>query len=234
MFTVGWAEMSRIIASIAGNGGRSHPLLESTAAGSPRTKQPSVRQDLVAVLLLGPVALVLILFLAIFIRSDGGPVFYSRKRLGKGGTTFDMWKLRTMVPNAERRLEEYLRNNHEARLEWERTQKLANDPRITKFGKYLRKFSMDELPQLWNVLMGHMSLVGPRPMFPEQRRLYPGTAYFELRPGLTGAWQVSARNGCSFAERAKYDTDYAQAISFKTDFLILLMTVVSVVRGTGL
>ena len=135
------------------------------------------------------------------------------------------------TPSAK--LEEHLRNNLDARLEWDRTQKLANDPRITRIGKYLRKFSLDELPQLWNVLMGHMSLVGPRPMFPEQRQRYPGTAYFDLRPGLTGAWQVSARNGCSFAERAKYDTDYAQQMSFATDLLILSKTVLSVVGGHG-
>ena len=190
--------------------------------------------DIVTVVLLSPVALLLILVLAILVRSDDGPVFFSQKRLGKGGMIFDMWKLRTMVPNAERRLDEHLRDNREARLEWDRTQKLANDPRITRVGKYLRKFSLDELPQLWNVLMGHMSLVGPRPMFPEQRQRYPGTAYFDLRPGLTGAWQVSARNGCSFAERAKYDTDYAQHMSFTTDLFILSKTVLSVVRGTGL
>ena len=190
--------------------------------------------DIATVVLLSPVALLLIFVLAILVRSDGGPVFFSQKRLGRGGAIFDMWKLRTMVPNAERKLDEHLRDNLEARLEWDRTQKLANDPRITRVGKYLRKFSLDELPQLWNVLMGHMSLVGPRPMFPEQRQRYPGTAYFDLRPGLTGAWQVSARNGCSFAERAKYDTKYAEQMSFTTDLFILSKTVLSVVRGTGL
>ncbi|MBN9333223.1 sugar transferase, partial [Devosia sp.] len=100
-------------------------------------------------------------------------------------------------------------------------------------GPYLRRYSLDELPQLWNVLIGDMSLVGPRPMLTSQRQLYPGTAYYELRPGLTGLWQISERNNCTFAERATYDSRYATSLTIVNDLGILLRTVGVVFRGTG-
>jgi lipopolysaccharide/colanic/teichoic acid biosynthesis glycosyltransferase len=190
--------------------------------------------DFLVALALAPIAALLIGVLAVLVRLDGGPAFYRQPRLGKDGRTFTLWKLRTMVPDADLRLREYLKENMAARIEWDRTQKLREDPRITAIGKYLRKYSLDELPQLLNVLLGHMSLVGPRPMCPEQRWDYPGIAYYEMRPGITGLWQVSERNGCSFAERAMYDTRYAGMMSFGTDLRILLMTPLVVFRGTGL
>jgi lipopolysaccharide/colanic/teichoic acid biosynthesis glycosyltransferase len=190
--------------------------------------------DLVAVLVSAPITLAIVSILALLVRLDGGHAFYSQRRLGKDGRVFVLWKLRSMVPDAERRLEEYLAQNPEARLEWDLTQKLRRDPRITWLGHYLRKYSADELPQLWNVFLGQMSLVGPRPMSPEQRPLYPETAYFDMRPGLTGLWQIGERNGCSFAQRAAHDTQYAKIMSLGTDIRILLMTAVVVVRGTGL
>jgi len=104
---------------------------------------------------------------------------------------------------------------------------------ITAFGQALRKTSLDELPQLWNVLIGEMSLVGPRPMLPEQRDLYPGKSYFAMRPGITGLWQVSDRNASTFAARAEYDDRYFNAISLKTDVKILFSTIGVVLRGTG-
>lgn len=149
------------------------------------------------------------------------------------GRTFKFWKLRSMVPDADQRLEQYLQQHPTAREEWDTAQKLKSDPRVTPLGHYLRKYSMDELPQLWNVLVGDMSLVGPRPMFPKQSVLYPGTDYFALRPGLTGLWQISDRNGCSFADRAKHDTRYAQNLCFALDMQILLKTVGVVIHGTG-
>jgi lipopolysaccharide/colanic/teichoic acid biosynthesis glycosyltransferase len=138
-----------------------------------------------------------------------------------------------MVMDAEARMAAHLARDPAARAEWEETQKLKADPRVTPIGRLIRKTSLDELPQLWNVLMGDMSLVGPRPMMPEQARLYPGRAYYSLRPGITGFWQISSRNETSFAGRAAYDTRYARRISFATDLGVLLATVRVVLRGTG-
>jgi lipopolysaccharide/colanic/teichoic acid biosynthesis glycosyltransferase len=175
----------------------------------------------------------LILILAALVSLDGTSALYLQPRLGRNGRVFRLWKLRTMVPNAEARLASYLDSDPAARAEWDSNQKLKHDPRLTTVGRHLRRYSLDELPQLWNVLVGDMSLVGPRPMLPEQRHLYPGTAYFDLRPGLTGPWQISERNSCSFAERAGYDNRYAQTVSAATDLRILMQTVSVVFRGTG-
>jgi len=190
--------------------------------------------DILVTLAVAPFVLVIVGILALLVRLDGGSAFYRQPRLGKDGRVFTIWKLRTMIPNAEQRLQEYLNENAAARVEWDRTQKLRNDPRITALGWYLRKYSADELPQLLNVFLGQMSLVGPRPMCPDQRLQYPGIAYFDMRPGITGLWQISERNGCSFAERAMYDTRYAGIRSFATDMWILAMTPLVVLRGTGL
>ena len=189
--------------------------------------------DIVAVMLVVPFVLPLVLVLGILVARDGGPVLYTQDRLGRGGRVFRFWKLRSMVTDADRRLDEYLAANPAARAEWDETQKLKNDPRITPVGRFMRKTSLDELPQLWNVLRGDMSLVGPRPMMPQQQALYPAPAYHRMRPGLTGFWQISDRNETSFASRSDYDAEYAQRLSFPTDILVLLMTVRAVLRGTG-
>lgn len=189
--------------------------------------------DILFVLLAAPIALPLIGTMVVLTAMDGANPFYRQSRIGKNGRVFGMWKIRTMVPNAEERLEGYLASNPQAREEWDSTQKLKNDPRITPIGKFLRKSSMDELPQLWNVLTGDMSLVGPRPMMEDQKSLYPGLAYYALRPGVTGAWQVSIRNDSTFASRAKYDTKYYYDLSLATDLKILVRTVGVVLRGTG-
>lgn len=189
--------------------------------------------DVAFVLLALPIILPIVIVLAACIAIDGGNPFYGQRRIGKDGRVFTMWKLRSMVPNADVLLEDYLARNTLARLEWQETQKLKDDPRITPFGQLLRKTSLDELPQLWNVLIGEMSLVGPRPMMPEQRELYPGQAYFSLRPGLTGSWQVSERNASTFASRAEFDTSYAEDLTLRTDLGILYATVGVVVRATG-
>jgi lipopolysaccharide/colanic/teichoic acid biosynthesis glycosyltransferase len=144
-----------------------------------------------------------------------------------------MWKLRSMVADADARLGAYLDANPERRREWDENQKLRDDPRITPVGRIIRKTSIDELPQLWNVLRGDMSLVGPRPMMPDQQAIYPGTAYYALRPGITGFWQTSVRNESSFADRARFDASYLRDLSFATDFGVLLRTVRVVVCGTG-
>jgi lipopolysaccharide/colanic/teichoic acid biosynthesis glycosyltransferase len=144
-----------------------------------------------------------------------------------------MWKLRSMVAGADAALESYLASDPVARAEWDSTQKLKSDPRITRFGRVLRKSSLDELPQLWNVLLGDMSLVGPRPMMPSQQEIYPGQAYYRLRPGITGPWQVSRRNESTFADRARFDEHYEETLSFKTDVGLLIGTVRVVMRATG-
>lgn len=189
--------------------------------------------DFVVVVLAAPFVLPIILVLAVLVARDGHSPFYRQDRVGKGGRIFSMWKLRSMTPNAKDSLAQYLRSNPAARQEWEETQKLKDDPRITSFGRLLRRTSMDELPQLWNVFVGDMSLVGPRPMMTEQRDLYPGTAYYSLRPGLTGYWQVSKRNESSFAARASFDTRYFNEQKLSTDIDVLSKTVGVVLRGTG-
>lgn len=189
--------------------------------------------DISLILASAPIILPTIAILALLVAMDGHSPFYSQRRIGRKGRTFTLWKLRTMVANADEKLAAYLAQNPEARKEWETIQKLKNDPRITRFGRLLRKTSLDELPQLWNVLKGDMSLVGPRPMLEEQRHRYPGRSYYALRPGITGLWQISTRNEGSFAGRAKYDTQYMHCVSLKTDLGILLRTVRVVLRGTG-
>ncbi|MBV1904329.1 MAG: sugar transferase [Marinosulfonomonas sp.] len=189
--------------------------------------------DVVAILLAAPIVLFVVLVLALVVARDGYAPFYWSCRVGKYGKNFRMLKLRTMVPNAESLLEEHLATNAEARAEWDSSQKLKNDPRITRLGSFLRKSSLDELPQLWNVMTGDMSLVGPRPMLPQQRELYPCVAYFALRPGLTGPWQVSDRNESEFTKRAKYDREYKNNLTFLGDINILARTVSVVLRGTG-
>ena len=171
--------------------------------------------------------------MALLVALDGHNPFYSQLRVGKDGKHFRMWKLRTMVHNADVLLESYLDRYPEARAEWDSTQKLKNDPRITFVGRLLRKSSMAELPQLFNVLNGTMSLVGPRPMMVNQQNTYTGHAYYRLRPGITGLWQVSDRNHCKFIGRVQYDEQYDKTLSLKTDLRVLFLTVAVVLRGTG-
>ncbi|SES73359.1 Sugar transferase involved in LPS biosynthesis (colanic, teichoic acid) [Oceanicella actignis] len=189
--------------------------------------------DLLLVIAAAPIVAPVVFLLALLVRRDGGPAFYSQERVGMGGKRFRCWKLRTMVPDAEARLARLLESDPEAAREWRERQKLRRDPRVTRIGAFLRKSSLDELPQLWNVLRGEMSLVGPRPFLPEQEELYPGTAYYALRPGLTGYWQVGDRNDSSFAARAVHDARYAREISLAADVATILRTVGVVLRQTG-
>lgn len=209
------------------------PALKATAAARFYHRIGKRLLDICLILAAVPVVLPLIVILALYVAIDGGQPFYSQIRIGRDGRCFRIWKFRTMVRDADARLKAHLDANPDARTEWALSQKLRNDPRITPVGRVLRKSSLDELPQLWNVLWGNMSLVGPRPMLVEQRELYPGTDYYRLRPGITGNWQVSARNASSFADRARYDQDYARAVSFAGDLRILWATVSVVLRGTG-
>ncbi len=189
--------------------------------------------DITAIALALPVIVPVVGALALVVALEGGNPFYTQMRVGRQGKKFRMWKLRSMVLDADARMMEYLEANPTARAEWDQTQKLQNDPRITRFGRVLRKSSLDELPQLWNVLKGDMSLVGPRPMMISQQLMYPGTAYYVLRPGVTGYWQTAGRNRTTFEARADYDTAYEQALSLETDLGILVRTVSVVLNGTG-
>lgn len=189
--------------------------------------------DVGFVLMAAPFVVPVLLALMGVLKATGHTPFFTQERVGKGGRSFKLWKLRTMVPDAEARLQEYLQKDDAARTEWEAFQKLSRDPRITEFGQFLRKSSLDELPQLWNVFIGDMSLVGPRPMMMDQKDLYPGSAYYALRPGLTGTWQISDRNQSTFAQRADFDAEYERNLSFFRDLKILLATVGVVLRATG-
>lgn len=189
--------------------------------------------ETIVVLLSAPVTLPLILLMALLVACDGKNPFFLQKRLGLNGRVFCIWKLRSMVVDAESRLKAHLDSDPEAREQWESTQKLKRDPRVTTVGRFLRKTSLDELPQLFNVLNGTMSLVGPRPMMVGQRHMYYGRAYYRLRPGITGLWQISARNESEFVERVRYDEEYHRNLSGWLDLRILVRTVMVVLRGTG-
>lgn len=190
--------------------------------------------DVGLVLLTLPISLLIIAIAAFALWIEGGTPFYRQKRLGKDGKEFTMFKLRTMVRDADTRLASILAEDAALNREWHFTQKLKNDPRITVVGDFLRRSSIDELPQLWNVLKGDMSLIGPRPMMPDQLPLYGDPkAYFALRPGLSGFWQVSDRNESSFGFRADADRSYAYRISFRVDLFVLWKTVGAVLNRTG-
>jgi len=183
-------------------------------------------------LLLWPVFL--LVSLAIYIDSPG-PVLFRQTRLGLGGRPFTLLKFRSMRLDAGDLLEAFLATDPELRRTWERDQKLWNDPRCTRLGTFLRRSSLDELPQLWNVLRGEMSLVGPRPILPAQRAQYGVLfeRYASLRPGLTGLWQVMGRNNISFAGRVFLDQVYISRRSLVLDAYILLRTVWVVLSGQG-
>lgn len=189
--------------------------------------------DVSAIVLAAPVVAPVVLGLALAVALEGGRPFYTQMRVGKGGRVFRMWKLRSMVIDADARMETYLDGNPAARTEWDSTQKLQEDPRVTPLGQFLRRSSLDELPQLWNVLIGDMSLVGPRPMLPNQQAMYPGTAYYALRPGITGYWQTAGRSRTTFEARAEFDAAYEADLSLVTDIRILARTVGVVLHGTG-
>ncbi|GLV47208.1 undecaprenyl-phosphate galactose phosphotransferase WbaP [Thermus sp. LT1-2-5] len=174
------------------------------------------------------VSVPIIVFFALLIQLvSPGPPFYSQERVGYKGKVFRIWKLRTMYLDADKRLQEYLEHNREARLEWEQNFKLKKDPRILPVvGHILRKSSLDELPQLWNVLKGEMSLVGPRPIVKAEVKKY-GTAfdlYIQVWPGLTGLWQVSGRTDTSYSERVALDSYYVRNWSLWLDLYILART----------
>jgi Undecaprenyl-phosphate galactose phosphotransferase WbaP len=187
--------------------------------------------SLLAIVFLSPLLLVLIYL----VKQDGGHAFYGHERIGKNGRTFKCLKFRSMHADSERMLKRILATDPVARAEWEKDFKLRNDPRITKVGKFLRKTSADELPQLFNVLRGEMSLVGPRPIVEAELERYgsASTYYLSVTPGITGLWQVSGRNDTSYRERVALDAWYAQNWSMWYDIAILFKTVAVVFGRKG-
>ncbi len=190
--------------------------------------------DLVLVLASLPFTLPLIALCALALWIESGPPFYTQRRIGLHGRRFSILKLRTMVRDADAVLARLLAEDPGARAQWDSLQKLLNDPRVTRVGGFLRATSLDELPQLLNVLRGDMSLVGPRPMMTEQEQMYGDMrAYVALRPGITGLWQVSARNANTFCYRNEMDEAYEQSLSLRNDVSILVKAFGVVLRGTG-
>ena len=178
----------------------------------------------------------LFLIVALMLRADGGPAFFAHQRVGRGGKLFGCLKFRSMVIDSQARLESLLASDPAARAEWEATRKLKNDPRITPIGRFLRSTSLDELPQLINVLRGEMSLVGPRPVQEAEIDRYYGASaahYMAVRPGITGLWQVSGRSETSYESRVALDVAYVSRPSLLADLSILLRTPVAVVSRRG-
>ena len=177
----------------------------------------------------------LFLILALALLSQGRPFLIRHHRIGRGGASFPCFKIRTMVVDAEAVLNEHLAADVAARQEWQASRKLKNDPRVTRLGRVLRKSSVDELPQLLNVIRGEMSLVGPRPIVAAEAIHYGQhiERYHEVRPGLTGLWQVSGRSDTSYGQRVALDCRYVETRSFWRDLAILLMTVPAVLRSKG-
>jgi len=175
--------------------------------------------------------------LALLVMLDGGPVLFSHRRIGIHNKPFGCLKFRTMRVNAEQALAEYLAVNPVAASEWEVRRKLHNDPRVTRWGSFLRATSLDELPQLINVLRGEMSLIGPRPVVLaelEEKYCAAGrTAYVSTRPGITGLWQISGRSDTSYAERVRLDIAYVSTWSLQQDLLILTRTIPAVLSRRG-
>ncbi len=192
--------------------------------------------DVTLVCLSAPFLAVIMLGLSLMVwASSTGPVFYGHTRIGFGGRAFKCWKFRTMVTNGDQVLEDYLRRNPDQRQVWLRERKLRDDPRVTPIGAVLRKLSLDELPQLFNVLRGEMSLVGPRPIVADEVIMYGRSApcYLSTVPGLTGLWQISGRSDTSFQRRVAFDRAYVRNWSALMDLRIILMTVPAVVMARG-
>jgi exopolysaccharide production protein ExoY len=209
------------------------PLPVGKAENEPILKRGiDVVGSLAALVLMAPLFLAIALVIWV---CDAGPVVYSQKRVGQNGRIFRCLKFRTMVMNGDRLFHELLANDARARAEWETMHKLRRDPRITAVGRFLRISSLDELPQLFNVLNGDMSLVGPRPIVLAEAARYGHRfgSYCMVKPGLTGLWQVSGRNSISYRRRVAMDVTYARRASLSLDLWIMLRTVPAIVSASG-
>lgn len=181
------------------------------------------------------IPLTIIVFIGNVLSKNEGPVFYTHKRLGKNGKYFTLYKYRTMVKNADDLLSEYLAKNEEARKEFAQYQKLNDDPRVTKFGKFLRVSSLDEVPQFINVLKEDMSLIGPRPIVDEEVEKFGDKMKIvhSVKPGITGYWAANGRSNTSYDERVEMETYYAENCSLWLDIKIFFQTIVQVIKKEG-
>lgn len=191
--------------------------------------------DIVGSLVIGLAFSPLIVVIAVRMGLEDGPILFRHRRIGQGGRMFECLKFRTMVPNAEQILRDLLETDPQANAEWSRDHKLKNDPRVTPIGRFLRRTSLDELPQLLNVIRGEMSLVGPRPIVKEEMLRYGKYArrYLAAKPGVTGLWQVTGRNDTDYRRRVALDAYYVKKHSILMDLTILLKTIKVVVWGRG-
>jgi len=193
--------------------------------------------EILLALILLPFLIPLIGIIGIIIKLDSkGPIFYKQERVGKGGKPFKIFKFRTMFVDADKRLAEILSKDPEAKAEWEKYYKLKNDPRVTRVGKFLRRYSLDELPQIFNVIKGDMSFIGPRPVLQEELDKYYGESkfyYMSVKPGITGLWQVMGRNELDYETRVRLDVWYVVNWSLWLDLIILLKTIWVVFKGKG-
>ncbi len=191
--------------------------------------------DVLGAILLGIVFAPLIVVIVFMMRKSGASVIYRHRRVGRGGQMFCCLKFRTMVPNADQVLRELLDRSPDLQAEWVRDHKLRNDPRVTRLGRFLRRTSLDELPQLWNVLRGEMSLVGPRPVVREELLRYGRnvSTYLAAKPGITGLWQVTGRNDTDYRRRVVLDTYYVRNQNLLLDLYILMKTTAVVLGGSG-
>ena len=218
--------------------------LSSNTRISPRSlNQNLVSKDWIArvldislILLAAPYISLAMLIIAISIKLDSrGPVFYRQARIGRFGHKFHVYKFRTMIQNADQVLKDHLEKSPQLKAQWAKKHKLKQDPRVTRLGALLRKSSLDELPQLWNILKGEMSLVGPRPIVDAEVEKYGKcfNFYTQVRPGLTGLWQVSGRNDTTYKQRVELDEYYVRNRGLRLYFQILWKTVFVVLRKDG-
>ncbi len=189
---------------------------------------------IIGILILIPTTLIIYLARKV-LKEDKGPLFYEQLRYGKNGKVFRLYKFRSMCIGADKKLKEYLENNDEAREEFEKTHKLQNDPRITKIGNFLRKSSLDELPQMINILKGDMSFVGPRPVVEKEVEEYGANKdkFLSVRPGLTGYWQVNGRSNTTYEERMEMELYYVENCSLWLDIKIFFKTFITVFKKEG-
>ncbi|MGV1760057.1 sugar transferase [Rhizobium sp. A22-96] len=219
---------------------RTSRLPGTTARAAPSRKMYSqaikrLIDATLAVIALVVLAPMILMVVAILLVTQGRPIFHSHRRIGRHGVLFSCFKFRTMVVNSEEVLARHLDTNPALRAEWNATRKLKDDPRVTPFGQLLRKNSVDEIPQLLNVIRGEMSLVGPRPIVTSEAELYGVhfVDYMRVRPGLTGLWQVSGRSDTSYDTRVELDTRYVTEQSLVGDIVIMAKTIPAVLTSRG-